>query len=756
MSKKHSKYSYSPGYTPRKSASSFWYDEYNYDYNDYLSGYGGYTSKVYETYKKTNDLYKLASVRRAIANFVQIVTGKSIPVTYMTKSDSYTDGERVVLSADVNDNFDVSVGLALHEGSHIVLSDFKLLAVLAEIIKKRDIAHRSIKSANEQVHTDPVGLELAINTELDSQMKVLINRVGGDYKDEMRDIFLSTGRLAKYGEINSKVTDTLRGLTNWIEDRRIDRYIYNSAPGYRAYYTNMYDHYFNDKAVTKGIDSDEFTTEDVDSYMFRIINFLNEKTDLSKLKGLRKIYRMLDLKNIGRLQTSKDSLQLAIEIMEVILSNTGTPEASETEQSGKGSASDENAEVNVTNGSKDDSMGGMDGNIPNMVVAEAGDDSPAGANNTTPNKLSPTALKQLLNKFDKQKKFLNGDIKKKNVTKEEINKLQDIAESETELVRVGVDGGSGSVKGVDCIVVKKITDRLIKSKDFPFSRFDWASDEPKVWAEDEVKRGITLGTLLGRKLQLRGESRETIFSRLKKGKIDKRMISALGYDNDSVFYTNEIDQYKKANLHISLDYSGSMGGNKLRKTIVSVVAIVKACQMARNLNVQVSIRSTDSGSHGKSLPYIAVVYDSRNGNFRQFCKYMSILECNNTTPEGLCFEAIMKQLMPTDNSIDSYFLNFSDGSPCYSIHTKTDNLTYSGEFASKHTNRQVKKMREMGINVLSYFITERGDNNFEHCSDWSTFVKCYDKSAKYVNVENVTQVARTMNELFLQKPENKQ
>jgi hypothetical protein len=66
------------------------------------------------------------------------------------------------------------------------------------------------------------------------------------------------------------------------------------------------------------------------------------------------------------------------------------------------------------------------------------------------------------------------------------------------------------------------------------------------------------------------------------------------------------------------------------------------------------------------------------------------------------------------------------------------------------------KMREMGINVLSYFITERGDNNFEHYSDWSTFVKCYDKSAKYVNVENVTQVARTMNELFLQKPENKQ
>jgi hypothetical protein len=37
-----------------------------------------------------------------------------------------TDGEKVILSADVDENFDVSVGLALHEGSHIVLSDFKM------------------------------------------------------------------------------------------------------------------------------------------------------------------------------------------------------------------------------------------------------------------------------------------------------------------------------------------------------------------------------------------------------------------------------------------------------------------------------------------------------------------------------------------------------------------------------------------------------------------------------------------------------
>jgi hypothetical protein len=347
----------------------------------------------------------------------------------------------------------------------------------------------------------------------------------------------------------------------------------------------------------------------------------------------------------------------------------------------------------------------------------------------------------------------HGNIKKKSVSKDELGKLNDITESETELVRVGGDVGNRINGGVDCIVVKKLTSNLIKSDDFPFAHTDWKTKEPQVWAEEEVKRGIVLGTMLGKKLQIRSESRETIFSRLKKGKIDKRMVAALGYDNDSVFYTNEIDQYNKANLHISLDYSGSMSGGKLKRTITSVVAIVKACEMARNLNVQVSIRSTDSGRNGgKSLPYICLIHDSRRDSFKQFAKYMSILDCSNTTPEGLCFEAIAKYLIPSGNSVDSYFLNFSDGQPSYAISTKTDSISYSGNSAAEHTNKQVKKMMANGINVLSYFITDQREERFEHSHDWETFKKSYGKSAKYVNVENMMQVAKTMNELFLTKP----
>ena len=56
-----------------------------------------------------------------------------------------------------------------------------------------------------------------------------------------------------------------------------------------------------------------------------------------------------------------------------------------------------------------------------------------------------------------------------------------------------------------------------------------------------------------------------------------------------------------------------------------------------------------------------------------------------------------------------------------------------------------------GINVLSYFITDRSSDRFENSSDWDIFKKSYGSGAKHVNVENVMQVARSMNDLFLSK-----
>ena len=88
---------------------------------------------------------------------------------------------------------------------------------------------------------------------------------------------------------------------------------------------------------------------------------------------------------------------------------------------------------------------------------------------------------------------------------------------------------------------------------------------------DDVDKGIKLGTMLGKKLQVRGEDRSTVFNRQKIGKIDKRMISSLGFGNENVFQFTEIDSYKKINLHISVDDSSSMNGDKWKKTMVNTV-----------------------------------------------------------------------------------------------------------------------------------------------------------------------------------------
>lgn len=737
----------------KKSASSYWYDTYDTSF-DYLEEYGDWGKAKFSDFKKTHDLYKLASVRRAVSNFVQIVTQKNIPVTYATKSDSKTDGKRVILSADVNDKFDVSVGLALHEGSHIVLSDFALLKSMADMFGMFRSTLHSVEHTNRQCVANDAMLQYPDKKSYDDALSNYIMR-HPKYIDSFNQIYLSTGKIGSKGDITQEVFDVLSGLTNWIEDRRIDNFIFKSAPGYRDYYTSMYNHYFNDKVVTKGIASDEYTDEDWNSYMFRIINLMNENTNLSKLKGLRSVYRKLDLKNIQRLQSSTDSLNLAIDIVSEILNYVPMKPQDQQQAAGKGSGNnpdgepgnDDTTDVNEMGDGQNNQMGGMSGQTPDVSGQQSDEQT------DSKDKLSKTALEQLIKKFQKQKDFINGDIKKKNITKQENDKLDSIDESGTELVRVGGDytnhRGEKIGKGVDCIVVKKLTDKILEDSDFPFSSKNWSTGQVNRWAEAEVNKGIVLGTILGKKLQLRGETRETIFSRLKKGKIDARMIASLGFENENVFYTNEIDQYKKANLHISIDYSGSMSGEKLRKAITSTTAIVKACSMARNVAVQVSIRSTEGS--GRSLPYIAVIYDSRKDSFKTFCRYISTLNCSNTTPEGLCFEAIHKQLIPTDTNVDSYFLNMSDGQPYYSISNGNDHISYGGDSAAEHTNRQVKKMQANGINILSYFITERDSSQFEHSEDWRVFKQCYGSDAKFVDTNNVLQIAKTMNQMFLKK-----
>jgi len=651
--------------------------------------------------KKSHDVYKLAAAKRAISNFVNIVTNDSIPVRFNTRGNSYTDGKTVVIGSSVVEpkDFDVAVGLALHEGSHIKLSDFDLLANISSLVP-----------------------------------------------DSIRDTSIKKGILTPL--------ETIKNLWNYVEDRRIDSYVFNSAPGYRDYYRAMYDKYFNDVLIDKALLSDEYTTEEVDSYMFRIINLHNKNTQLSALKGLKEIYSLVGLNNIDRLKNSLDTFNVALAMFQVILKSL--PPAQDTKQDDSKddskSMSDDEFQDMLDNMDGSTEMSGGDtpqgGDSMEVDTPPSGGSQGQQSKSDTKNKmeLSDRQKDLLKKKIQKQKDFMYGDIKKKQITKKDSETVEALDESGSEITSVGqgVDDGYGRVsKGTECIVVKKLTRSLFEDESFPMTSSNYynRSELGKIRMDytTEVQNGIKLGTILGRKLQVRGEDRNTVFNRQRVGKIDKRMISSLGFGNENVFQYMETDSYKKANLHISIDASGSMGGDKWKNTLTNVVALCKAVDMIQNLTIQVSFRTTSG-----NLPYIVMAYDSRKDKFSKVKSMFGGLQAGGTTPEGLCFEAIMKNFLSSNNDMDSYFLNISDGEPYF--HGR--NFYYAGAMAEEHTKKQVTKIEGMGIKTLSYFVS---DSMYSSDRTESAFKRMYGKGAKFVDITNISQITKTMNSLFLQK-----
>jgi len=725
LTKGNSKQSKTTSYS-KYGSSSWWMSDW-----DDTSYSNSFTTN---TQTKSKNLYKMAAHRRAIANFVSIVTGKNIPVKFNTKGNSYTDGTTVVISSKVAEpnEFDPAVGLALHEGSHIKLSNFKLLADMYKSIEKV---------------VGPAKLKEWLET---------ANKKG------VEDVIY-----------------TVKDILNWVEDRRIDQFIFDGAPGYRDYYRSMYDKYFNDPAIDKGMQSDELKTETMDAYMFRLINLHSKFSKANALKGLNEITKIAKLSDINRLKSTDDALVVACDIFDVILrcideaqqkaenkangkkqkangQGQGAPQAGEGEQE----AGEDDIDVEIGEDDNDDNDESEDfdeaggdnevaeegkgvvGKIKAVLGGKGKNAKPAEG------KLSQRQMDILKKKIEKQKEFLRGEIKKGNVSSNENKQLDTIDQSGTELKTVGQELANGVVitKGIDCIVVKKMNQSLLESADFPLAdlRYNAKDGEHQnsVQCASEVIEGIRIGTVLGKKLQVRSESRETIFNRQLVGRMDKRMISSLGFGNEHVFFTKEIDAYKKANLHISVDASGSMSGTKWRKTMTNVVALAKAVSMIPNLEIQISFRTTSG-----ELPYIVIAYDSRVDKFIKVKTLFQYLRPGGTTPEGLAFEGVMKQMVGSTTDVDSYFLNISDGEPYF--HGKGYN--YQGYYASKHTKKMVDKIEAMGIKVMSYFVSEYSGDVDATSGSGKVFKDCYGKAAHYINVTNVNEVTRTMNKLFMAK-----
>jgi hypothetical protein len=691
LTKKYSKWSgYDTGYKSSSRSygnSSFWMDD------DCLT-------KETSTPGSKVDIVKLAGYKRAISNFVRIVTNKdNIRVSYSSGDSSYTDGETVVISSKLDEKeFDSTVGLALHEGSHIALTDFKLT--------------RNALSATSA------------------------------YMQSLADYVFNVKGAPTMSRVD--VSTKIKALVNIIEDRRIDKFVYDSAPGYQGYYQALYDKYFNAKEIDNALKSGKFNNLTWEDYEFHICNFANPNRTLDILPGLRDIWNTINIANISRLKSTQDVFNVATEVFKMIIDQISVAEQAEPEQNeseetnGQGEAGDNVEEGGEGNGSSDDT---------NDKDADPNMDIPA------PSAKERQEEKKLKDAIQKQKDFLNGDIKKKKLTKSEASKVNAAAESNMNPEEVGGDvlNDTGTVlsgRKTSCMVVKGVTKTLVDSGILGSHAIssNYYNTRVEGGREDYIQDGITLGTMLGKRLKTRDEERNLKTTRMETGRIDRRLIAELGFGNDRVFNQVIHNTVTPSIIHISVDASGSMDGKNWHAAIKTSVAIAKAASMVSSIDCIISVRGS-YGDYDNQTPLMWIVYDSRKDKFANLKENLKMVRPTGSTPEGLCYQAVMKDIVSMANGKEAFFINICDGEPGYSDR----NISYGGEYAIHHTATQVKKMNAAGIKTLAYFVSDSCSDSSWNYRSKEQFRRMYGTGSEFIDCNNLTQLSHSLNKLLIRK-----
>lgn len=685
LSKKHDSWFKNVGYKSeysKYSNSSFWIDD------DFLSN---------ESSKAGVDVVKLAGYKRAVSNFVRIVTGRvDIPVKFSSGTNSYTDGKSVVISSKLGESeFDTTVGLALHEGSHIALTDFKGI-------------HPEMSQGGSRFNS----LMTWINLE-----RPMAN--------------ISNISIRRKSELNSLMWD----LFNIIEDRRIDHFVYSAAPGYAGYYQSMYNTYFNSPAVDHALRTDAKTEGKIEDYVFHICNFANANRRLDSMPGLRDIWNVIDLQHIGRLKNSIEVLDVVDEVWKLITLHAIDLSDNTNDDQDK----QDEPEEPTNNGNGIGGASGDDDNDDNNLDQPQTPKSAKEQAAEAKAKKAEAKLERDLEKaIQQQKDFLKGKMSKKGLTKKDATLVNAASEANMSYVDVGEPG-----RITRCVVVKGITDSIIDSGilgDHCLCRASVNRYKQRDTYFNYINDGITLGTMLGKRLKTRDEERSLKSTRQETGKIDRRLINELGFGNSRVFAQVFHQTVTPSIVHISVDASGSMHGRRWKTAMKTAIAIAKAGTMVSSLDVVISIRGSISIQGNGAAPLMWTVYDSRTDSFNAMKEKFHYITTSGSTPEGLCYQAVMNDIIKSSNGKESFFINLCDGEPGFCA----GKINYGGEFALNHTRKQVDKMRAAGIKVLSYFIYD------DYIMDKSVqnHKSMYGKDAEQIDLDSLTQLSKSINNLF--------
>jgi hypothetical protein len=417
------------------------------------------------------------------------------------------------------------------------------------------------------------------------------------------------------------------------------------------------------------------------------------------------------------------------------------------------------------NEDENEEMGGMDPNldIPTQGSQGAGSNSKEADGEPKDAKQDAKDAKQAIkdrqeqkklnDAIQKQKDFINGNIKKKKLSKSEAGKVNAAAESNMEYAQVGGDilnDTNNTVKGntTNCMVVKGVKQSMIDSGLLGGHLSEASYYDQRVqrgYHNDYIQEGVVLGTLLGKRLKTRDEDRTLKTTRMETGRIDRRLIAELGFGNDRVFNQIIHNTVTPSIIHISVDASGSMGGSKWNAAMKTSVAIAKAASMVSSLDCVISLRGS-FGNYDTSAPLMWVIYDSRKDTFAKAKNNFKMVHAAGSTPEGLCYQAVMKDIIGMANGKEAFFINICDGEPGYS----DKNLSYGGEYAVMHTAAQVKKMNAAGIKTLGYFVCEDSNSSWMSRSK-DQFRRMYGSNSEFIDTNNLTQLSQSLNKLFVRK-----
>jgi len=696
----------------KKERSNFWksrssgYSSSNYWLKDSIfEKKQSYFFDEDDTVEKTSkyDHMQLAQYQRAISNFVRILTGRGdIQVKYNSGGNSYTDGKTITLSPNIKEKeFDTAVGLALHEASHILYTDFpKLEEYVNGLRRAQDYTYDQL-----------------------DQRKVLLNIV---------------------------------------EDLYIDAMTYRSAPGYRGYYSSLYQKYFGDKKIVEGLWSRDFAEPTWNNYLFHICNIRNPQRNLEALPGLEGMFNMLDLSNITRLTNFQDRLDLSVALYNEIKKYVdATKEYQQQLQNqmgnGNGDGSSEEEMTQSLNDlleqmadqeSGDEQEDNGSGNGEDKFTASNGvniQEDIEGTNALDLDKLSDKAKSQLQKLIEQQREFIKGHPRKGKLSKADQQKVDAWAEVDMEKKTVGANS-EFSKKGVPLYIINEITPNFITNlgatyglRDYIFSR-----------EQNRINDAINRGKLLAKKLQLRNEERSLKTSRLDSGKIDKRLLHEIGFDNFDIFSKVNINTYKPSYIHISIDQSGSMEGSKFEAAMEFAAMFATASKYINNIHLVISLRSTFDGS-GKSgwsrwatqnTPYLMYIFDSKKHNIQHIRNTFPKAKANNLTPEGLCFDGIMKDTIQKSANTEAYFINICDGEPYMKYSSDNGSFDYQGDQARAHSRKQMQRMEQNGIKFITYFIGGR--------HDFEAVEKCYGKNSVHLQrADEIGVITKTMNKRLL-------